>query len=108
MIRCIANMKKEKLTPAVFRVWNARPRDVIALFPTMAADNQGYLCESYEHFGQGGPADYINCIRKSKLATRKEAAPLLAELRQNGYELQVVKRATPAMATERAWKDLVT
>ncbi len=102
-------MKKEKLTPVVFRVWNARPRDVIALFPTLAADGVGFLCESYEHFGQHGPADYPNCIRKSKPATKKEAAPLLAELRRIGYDdLQVVKRATPVMRTKRSQKVLMT
>ncbi len=95
------SMKKEKLTPVIFRVWNARPHDVLALFPTIAADNLGYLCGSYKHFGQNGPADYKGCIKKSRPATKKEAAPLLAELRQNGYELRVVKRATSAMRTER-------
>ncbi len=95
-------MKKEKLTPVVFRVWNARPRDVIALFPALAAGNLRYLCESYEHFGQHGPADYINCIRKSKLAARKESASLLAELRRIGYKLRIVKRATRAMVARRS------
>ena len=101
-MKILKRFPKEKPTPVVFRVWNARPRDVIALFPAMAADNLGLLCESYEHFGQHGPADYVGCIKKSKPATKKEAAPLLAELRRIGYELQVVKRATPAMARERA------
>lgn len=107
-MKILKQVPKEKLTPVVFRVWNTHPRVVIAFFPTLPADNFGYLCESYEHFGQHGPADYSRCIKASRLATRKEAAPLLRELRQNGYELKVVKRATPAMRVQRAWEDLVT
>ena len=101
-------MKKEKLTPVVFRVWNVKPHDVIAFFPTIPANNQGYYCESYEHIGQHNPANYSGCVKATRLATKKEYTPLLRELRRIGYKLQVVKRATPAMRTERAWKDLVT
>ena len=101
-------MKKEKPTPVVFRVWNRRPYDVLALFPTIPADNMGYLCSSYEHLGQHSPANYKSCIKVSRPATKREAAPLLAELRRIGYRLQIVERATSAMATKRAWKDLVT
>ena len=59
----------------------------------------------YEHFGQHGPADYTGCIKITRQATVKEAAPLLAELRQIGYKLQVVKRATPAMVTRRSSRE---
>lgn len=99
---------KENTTPVVFRVWNACPCDIIALFPALAADNQGYYCESYQHVGQHGPADYKGCIKTTRPATKKEAAPLLAELRRIGYgDLQVVERATPAMAIRRSWGNLV-
>ncbi len=97
-------MKKEKLTSVVFRVWKKKPHGVLALFPALAVDNQGYYCDSYEHVGQHGAADYQSCIEGTRPATISEAADLLAELRQIGYKLRVVKRATHAM---RAKKGLI-
>ncbi len=101
-------MKKKKLTPVVFRVWNRNPHDVLALFPTLAADNQGYFCDSYEHVGQHSAADYQSCIKVTRLATKKESAPLLAELRRIGYKLKVVKRVTSAMVIQRSQGNLMT
>ena len=58
---------------------------MFALFPADPADNYGYLCTSYQHIGQHCGADYDLCIRASRPATRREAAPLLTELRRIGY-----------------------
>lgn len=55
-------------------------------------------CESYMHTGQHGAASVRLGLR---LATRKEYAPLAAELRRLGYKLDIRKRATQADYRER-------
>jgi hypothetical protein len=84
----------EATTPIVFRVWNAAPKDVFALFPTDPADNYGHYCTSYQHIGQHSSADYQGCIYNSRPATAAEAAPLLRELVGRGYLPRVIHRAT--------------
>ncbi len=86
--------KPQAKDPVVIRVWNGDPDDVFALFPTDPADNYGHLCTCYQHIGQHGGADYGLCIRKSRPATRREAAPLLTELRRIGYKPRVLQRAS--------------
>ena len=78
----------------VIRVWKGDPDDVFALFPTDPADNDGRYCTSYQHVGQHSSADYWHCIRQSRSATSREAAPLLRELRAIGYRPRVLKRAS--------------
>lgn len=78
----------------VFRKW----RDgggVIALFPELPADPFGYYCDSYEHVGQHGGADYHGVVRYSTPATPEQSAALAAELHQIGYRLVPVRRASP-------------
>ncbi len=78
----------------VIRVWKGDPDDVFALFPTDPADVDGRYCTSYQHVGQHSSADYWHCLRQSRPATRREAAPLLKELRRIGYRPRVLKRAS--------------
>ncbi len=88
------------VVPVVLRVW--RPEGgALALFPTLPSDNYGHYCNSYEHIGQHGGADYYGCLQKSRPAKGEEAAELTRELKRIGYRLRVVKRATPAMHDER-------
>jgi hypothetical protein len=87
--------------PVVIRVWKGDPDDVFALFPTDPADIYGHLCTSYQHIGQHSAADYYHCIRNSRAATRREAAPLLIELRRIGYRPRVLKRASHRHHDER-------
>jgi hypothetical protein len=78
----------------VFRKW----RDgggVIALFPELPSDAYGNFCESYEHVGQHGGADFHAVVRYSTPATTDESAALAAELHQIGYRLVPVRRASP-------------
>jgi len=79
--------------PVVIRVWKGDDSDVFALFPADPADHYGHFCTSYQHIGQHAGADYAHCIANSRPATRREAAPLLAELRRIGYRPRVLKRA---------------
>lgn len=96
-------MKDTTETPMVFRVWPNG--DVIALMPTLPYAVGGYCCQSYEHVGQHGAADYTGVVRATKLATAAEYADLLAELTGRGYNVRPVKRAPkpisePATAPE--------
>lgn len=77
----------------VFRWW----RDgggVIALFPELPADAHGHYCDSYEHVGQHGGADYHGVVRHTTPATPDEAAALAAELHRHGHRLICLRRAS--------------
>jgi hypothetical protein len=95
-------------TLVVFRRW----RDsggIIALFPEIPSDINGYFCEAYEHVGQHGGADYHGVVGATRPATDEEAAPLAEELARLGYSLQPISRASQAVhkrrkATARAIK----
>jgi hypothetical protein len=77
----------------VFRRWRDTG-DVIALFPEMPADYQGHYCDSYEHVGQHGAADYYGVIQATIAVGPREYAELAEELRRIGYNLRPVKRAS--------------
>jgi hypothetical protein len=80
----------------IFRKWKDTG-DVIALFPEQPADCAGRFCNSYEHVGQHGGADYYGVIQQTRPASKKESAPLARELRRIGYKLQPMKRASRKM-----------
>jgi hypothetical protein len=84
-------MDKDK-TIVVFRTWNDGGHDVIALFPEVAGDNDGYMCNSYMHIGQHGAADWQIVYRQTRLAKPKEYQALKKELRKLGYRLVIKKR----------------
>jgi hypothetical protein len=77
----------------IFRKWKDGS-SIIALFPEIPADNHGRFCESYEHVGQHGGADYHGVISQSKPATTTEAKDLHDELSHRGYNLKIMRRAT--------------
>lgn len=82
-------------TPVVYRVFKDGG-DVIALFPTIQGDVSGRYCESYQHVGQHGNADYTGCVAASRRASLDEHADLHNELIQIGYDdLKVYKRKPP-------------
>jgi hypothetical protein len=76
----------------VFRRWRATG-DVIALFPELPADLGGDHCDSYEHVGQHGGADYHSVVQHTTPCSPDDAADLAAELRTVGYVLRPIKRA---------------
>jgi len=88
-------------TKVIFRVWKGKDRNVIALFPCVPADNEGRLCQSYEHVGQHGAADYNGVMRRSRLATPEESKELAEELKGRGYRLNAAKRKTQEDDLER-------
>ena len=77
-------------TEVVFRTWR-KGGTVLALFPGIDAGNG--MCQSYEHVGQHGGADYAHCIAQTRPATLAEYAELQAELCARGYDdLRVCRR----------------
>lgn len=79
-----ATKKPEPCIDVVFRVFPEG--DVIALFPGEQAGHG--LINSYMRLGQHGGAS-PKLVRELRHATRKEYAPLLAELKSIGYCLRI-------------------
>ena len=75
--------------------------DCFALFPELPADDHGFHCTAYQHFGEHCAADYHGCISQSDPACRAEYADLFEELERRGYDLAVRRRATPDMHERR-------
>lgn len=80
------------MTRVVFRKYKEKYGGaVIAILPYWWNGQGGYLC-SYMHIGQHGPCS-SSIIGWTRLATPKEYAPLLRELRGQGYkDIVPVKR----------------
>jgi hypothetical protein len=77
----------------VFRKWRDTGT-VIALFPELAADHQGWFCDAYEHVGQHGGADFHGVVQHSTPAHPDEYADLAVELTRIGYNLRPIRRAS--------------
>ena len=88
----------EWTTVVVFRRWK-HCDEIIALFPAVPANNSGTLCQSYEHVGQHGGANYGHCIGLTWPASEKELRPLALELERIGYLLRIVKHSKKATDT---------
>ena len=85
--------KMDLESDVVFRVYT-KMGDVIALWPAVSFSISGHHCQSYEHFGQHGSANYALVLSKTRPATSREYADLLGELKSLGYLPNVIKRAT--------------
>jgi len=102
-------MKKSKTNPTeyvVFRVWK-KFGGVIALWPAVPADNFGHYCQSYEHVGQHGAADYDYVIRQTRPAKPKEVAELTKELISIGYKPVPIKKTSPQLCQLRKEEAIV-
>lgn len=74
--------KPEKI-PVVVRRFDG---ELIALFPTVPADRNGYNVESYMFVGQHGGADPGNVMRKSQPVPKEEAEAFVREYAANNYD----------------------
>ncbi len=86
-------------TIVIFRRWGKmNGGGVIALFPTLPSDDRGLFCESYEHVGQHGGANYYKVIDATKPASLEESdtQALKEELEGIGYVLKVHRRWQPS------------
>ena len=81
----------------IFRRWRSGNRSIIALFPDDIVDDRG-SCNSYEHNGQHGPADYASVLTATLPVASEDAEcqALIKELENQGYELDIRTRR-PAM-----------
>ena len=73
------------MTIVVFRTERRKDGETIALFPTIPADVDGSLCQSYQHTGQHSAANYWHVINHTRPATPAENGELMAELVERGY-----------------------
>lgn len=74
------------ITPVVFRWWQG---SVIALFPAEHHHPNPNLCDSYQHVGQHGSANYHIIVWTSRPATPDEYASLKRELESAPYHYQL-------------------
>jgi hypothetical protein len=85
----------EELTVVVFRKWRdtkAAGNGVIALFPCQSIGARPF-CESFEHIGQRGAADYDMVMKRTRPATPAEYEPLKRELESAPYDYRLTVRA---------------
>lgn len=83
----------EPETLVILRHWRDTG-DIIALFPELPSDRQGYFCDAYEHVGQHGGADFHGVIQATKPVADVDAKDLIEELTRIGYKLKPIKRAS--------------
>src|SRR5262245_27279552 len=93
-------MAETEKTIVVFRKWKDNGQ-VIALFPTIPSDVLGWDCDSYEHVGQHGSADYHGVVQATNPVGRKETGPLKRELTRIGYRLVIRQRASATIHRQR-------
>ncbi|MBM3740829.1 MAG: hypothetical protein FJW39_34215 [Acidobacteria bacterium] len=92
-------MSKEG-TVVIFRRWRDTG-SIIALFPELPSDYQGYFCDSYEHVGQHGGADFHGVVQATRPVSIDQAEDLIAELTRIGYKLKPIKRASQRVHESR-------
>jgi hypothetical protein len=80
----------EPLTAVIFR--KDKDGEIFALFPELPGTNESHTCQSYQHIGQHGSADYTHCIRATSPAKLEEYNELHKELTRIGYRLQTFRR----------------
>ena len=88
-------MTAEERTPVVLRRYP--DGEIIALFPTLPAEEYGYNVTSYVHVGQHGAAEYnyvISNTRSTHPLDDPDAMALFEELEKIGYRMLVYKRIT--------------
>lgn len=84
----------------LFRKWP--DGEIVALFPEIPADVNGWSCTAYSRVGQHGGANASRVVGDTKAAKPDEYAELLGELGRIGYtRLKIMKRMTPSMLLER-------
>jgi hypothetical protein len=93
-------MKRTKVK-VIFRISRNDSTDVYALFPEIPGTRDPSTCQCYQHDGQHSNADYAGCVRRSRPATPREYAALLAELRRIGYDVEI-KQGDPSNIMRRA------
>ena len=83
---------KAKNEKVIFRQWKIGC-GIIALFPEIAVDLNGYNCQSYMRVGQHGAAS-PDLVTETTPANLKDGVVkrLITELEELGYNLEIIKR----------------
>lgn len=94
--------RPKQLTEVIFRRFKGENKEIIALFPALAADLNVNHCLSYQNCGQHGAAS-VSLIRSSvpALLSEKAVSDLFIELTRIGYHLKVVSRFNSKHRAER-------
>ncbi len=87
-------------TLVTFRRWRDTG-SIIALFPEIPSDINGWYCEAYEHVGQHGGADYHGVVQATRPVSVDEAGDLITELTRIGYSLKPAKRVSQRVHESR-------
>ena len=95
-------MQKKQKTEVIFRVF--KEGNVLAMLPYEKYDRRGEFCNSYQHIGQHGAADYVGCMRETRPAKPEEYNELFQELTSIGYDLKIIKRASYKRMFDAIWK----
>jgi len=93
------HMNKEQ-TLVIFRRWRDTG-DIIALFPELPSDCQGWFCDAYERVRQHGGADFHGVVQATKPVAVDDATDLIEELTRIGYRLKPIKRASQRVHESR-------
>ena len=73
---------------------------IIAVFPTIPTDSHGWFLGGYEH-GQYCSVDYYTILKSTSPATLQESACLAKELKEIGYNLKRITRASEGIHLAR-------
>lgn len=92
-------MSTEK-TIVIFRRWKDTG-NVVAIFPEIPSDNQGYMCEMFEHHGQHTGRDCRGVVGRTTPAKGPDVKALARELRGRGYRLLIRRKAHHTYAEKR-------
>lgn len=91
---------KEPKTIVIFRRWKDTG-DVVAIFPEIPSDRQGYYCQMFVHHGQHGGGDCQGVVGRTTPAKGPDVRELARELRGRGYRLTVRHKAHHTYAQRR-------
>jgi hypothetical protein len=91
-------------TKTIFRKWKSNG-DVIAIFPELPGTSAWDSCLSYEHVGQHGATSWAFVQARTTPAKTEEFEALFRELKEIGYDIQIVKRESRAMRENR-WRNV--
>jgi hypothetical protein len=86
-------------TIVVFRQWKRAPNKIIALFPEVPDDINGFYCVSYERGIKHSAADYDGVVSRTVPAPPAQVTALMRELKALGYDLEIRTRYSKRRAT---------
>ena len=93
--------KHRPMDKVLFRTWP--DGTVTAVWPAIPADNEGNLCQTYEHIGQHGGGDWNVIVKRTRAATPSEYQDLLQEITAIGYCPIIIHLVHRKLVEHRRW-----